>query len=152
MCDGKILLNGNFTSFSGVPANRIVRLYADGRIDTDFNIGSGFDDDVSAVAIQQDGKIIQGGKFTNYNGFDASRITRINYDGSIDISFLSGTGFIAGAVQKIKSDSLGTIMIGGSFTGNYNGNDVNRVCLLNSNVVLSTDIDFGSGPVSASVL
>lgn len=43
-------------------------------------------------------------------------------------------------------------MIGGSFTGNYNGNDVNRVCLLNSNIVLSTDIDFGSGPASASVL
>ncbi|WP_228519080.1 T9SS sorting signal type C domain-containing protein [Flavobacterium sp. LC2016-12] len=152
LADGKILLTGNFTSFNGVPANRIVRLYSDGRIDTYFNIGIGFDDDVSAMAIQQDGKIILGGKFTNYNGIDANRIIRINYDGSIDNNFLSGTGFSAGAVQKIKSDSLGNIMIGGSFTGNYNGNDVNRVCILNSNGVLNTDIDFGSGPASASVL
>lgn len=67
MCDGKILLTGNFTSFNGVPANSIVRLYADGCIDTDFNIGSGFDDNVSEAAIQQDGKIILGGKFTDYN-------------------------------------------------------------------------------------
>jgi uncharacterized delta-60 repeat protein len=152
LADGKILLSGNFTAFNGVQANRIVRLNSDGRVDTDFNSGIGFDDDVSAVAVQQDGKIILGGKFTNYNGIAANRIIRINYDGSVDTSFLSGTGFSAGAVLKIKTNGLGTMMIGGSFTGNYNSGDVNRVCVLNSNGVLNADIDFGSGPASASVL
>lgn len=151
LADGKILLAGNFISFNGFPASKIVRLNSDGNVDTDFNIGTGFDDDVSAVTVQQDGKIILGGKFTNYNGNAANRIIRINYDGSIDNSFLSGTGFSNGAVLTIKANSLGSIMVGGSFTGNYNGGDVNRVCLLNSNGVLRTDIDFGSGPATASV-
>lgn len=150
--DGKILLTGNFTSFNGFQTNRIVRLYGDGRVDPDFSIGNGFDDDVSAMAIQSDGKIILGGKFLNYNGIVANRIVRINYDGSTDNRFLSGTGFSAGAVQKIKADRSGAIMIGGSFTGNYNGNDVSRVCILNPDGMLKTDIDFGSGPASASVL
>lgn len=151
LADGKILLIGNFISFNGFPAGKIVRLNSDGHVDTDFNTGTGFDDDVSAVTVQQDGKIILGGKFTNYNGNAANRIIRINYDGSIDNSFLSGTGFSNGAVLTIKTNSLGSIMVGGSFSGNYNGGDVNRVCLLNSNGVLSTAVDFGSGPATASV-
>ncbi|SHL29765.1 T9SS sorting signal type C domain-containing protein [Flavobacterium saccharophilum] len=151
LTDGKILLTGNFAAFNGVPANRILRLNSDGRVDNDFNSGIGFDDNVSAVAVQQDGKIILGGKFTNYNGIVANRIIRINYDGSIDNSFFPGTGFSNGAVLTIKTNSLGSIMVGGSFSGNYNGGDVNRVCLLNSNGVLSTDVDFGSGPATASV-
>lgn len=68
LSDGKILLTGNFTSFNGIQSNKIVRLYPDGRVDTSFNSGAGFDDDVSAMAIQSDGKIVLGGKFTNYNG------------------------------------------------------------------------------------
>ena len=152
LSDGKILLTGNFTSFNGIQSNKIVRLYPDGRVDTSFNSGAGFDDDVSAMAIQSDGKIVLGGKFTNYNGMLANRIIRVNNDGSIDDSFLSGSGLSAGSVQKIKMDTFGNIMIGGSFTGSYNGSDVNRVCLLNSHGILKTDIDFGSGPASASVL
>jgi uncharacterized delta-60 repeat protein len=150
--DGKILLSGNFTAFNGIQANRIVRLYSDGRVDASFTIGTGFDDDVSAMEVQPDGKIILGGKFTTYNGTAANRIIRIKEDGSVDSNFLSGSGFNSGAVQKIKTDSFGNIMVGGSFTGSYNSIDVNRVCLLYSNGILKTDIDFGSGPGSASVL
>jgi uncharacterized delta-60 repeat protein len=150
--DGKILLAGNFTSFNSVQVNKIVRLLSDGQVDTIFNVGTGFDDDVNAMAVQADGKILVGGKFTNYNGLVANRIVRINNDGTLDGSFISGSGFSAGAVQKIKTDALGDIMIGGSFTGSYNGNDVNRICLLNSRGILKTDVDFGSGPASASVL
>ncbi|WP_241775641.1 T9SS sorting signal type C domain-containing protein [Flavobacterium sp. Root420] len=152
LSDGKILLTGNFTSFNGIQSNKIVRLYPDGRVDTSFNSGAGFDDDVSAMVVQSDGKIVLGGKFTNYNGMLANRIIRLNNDGSIDDSFLSGSGLSAGSVQKIKMDTFGNIMIGGSFTGSYNGSDVNRVCLLNSHGILKTDVDFGSGPASASVL
>ena len=150
--DGKILLAGNFTSFNGIQTNKIVRLNTDGMVDSSFNIGTGFDDDVSTMSVQVDGKIILGGKFINYNGIVAKRIVRLNNDGTVDDGFLSGTGFSGGTVQKIKTDNLGNIMIGGSFTGNYNGNTVNRICILNPNGILKIDIDFGSGPASASVL
>ena len=150
--DGKIVLTGNFTSFNAIPANRIVRIHSNGEVDTSFNSGSGFDDDVSAMAVQLDGKIILGGKFTNYNGSTANRIIRINNEGTIDTSFMFGSGFSSDAVQIIKVDTSGDIMIGGSFTGYYNGAEVNRVCVLNSDGILKTDINFGSGPGSASVL
>lgn len=152
LSDGKILLAGNFTSFNGVETNKMVRLNTNGTIDTSFNIGIGFDDDISAMEVQSDGKIILGGKFTTYNGIAANRIIRINENGTIDTSFLSGSGLSAGAVQAIKVDSFGNIMIGGSFTGFYNGKEVNRVCFLNSDGTQKTDIDFGSGPASSSVL
>lgn len=148
----KILIGGNFITFNGVMANRITCLMADGRIDEDFNIGTGFNDDVNAIEVQSDGKIILGGKFTNYNGDRANRIIRINQDATIDESFLPGAGFSDDAVQVIKIDALGNIMIGGSFTGLYNGTKVNRVCFLNSTGILKTDFDLGSGPGSASVL
>jgi uncharacterized delta-60 repeat protein len=63
-----------------------------------------------------------------------------------------GLGFSSGSVQTIKIDAWGNIMVGGSFTDFYNGNDVNRVCLLGPDGNLKNDIDFGSGPASASVL
>ena len=147
----KILLSGNFTSFNSISANKIVRLFSDGRVDASFSIGTGFNDDVSAMCVQPDGKIILGGKFTTYNEIVSNRITRINEDGIIDPSFLSGSGLNGGAVQVIKMDASGNIMVGGSFTGFYNGSDVNRVFFINRNGILKTDFDIGSGPGSASV-
>jgi len=66
--DGKILIGGDFTVFNGVTQNRIARLNADGTLDTGFNIGTGFDDSVNAIAIQPGGRILLGGQFTTFNG------------------------------------------------------------------------------------
>ena len=152
LSDGKIVLSGNFTTFNGIPSNKIVKLFPDGRVDESFNIGTGFNDDVNAMSIQSDGKVLLGGKFTSYNEILTNRIIRINEDGSLDSTFLSGSGFNGGAVQVIKTDTSGNIMIGGSFTGFYNGTEVNRVCILNRDGTIRTDLDFGSGPATASVL
>lgn len=152
LSNGKIILTGNFTKFNEVETNKIVRLYSDGTVDTSFNIGTGFNEDVNAMTVQADGKILLGGKFTSYNEIAANRIIRINEDGTVDSSFITGSGFSKDAVQVIKTDRLGNIMAGGSFTGTYNGSDVNRVCFLNSDGTIKPDLDFGSGPGSASVL
>ncbi|SMO79400.1 delta-60 repeat domain-containing protein/Por secretion system C-terminal sorting domain-containing protein [Flavobacterium resistens] len=151
LADGKILLSGNFTSFNNTPHNRLVRLNNNGSIDSSFNIGTGFDDDVNAMEVQSDGKIILGGKFVTFNGNSANRIIRIMLDGTIDSSFFTGSGFNSGAVLACKIDSVGNIMLGGSFYGNYNGSNVNRVCFLDSTGFLKDEIDFGSGPATASV-
>ncbi|RED24742.1 putative delta-60 repeat protein [Flavobacterium cutihirudinis] len=151
LSEGRILLVGNFDKFNGISANRIICLGADGQVDTNFLAGSGFNDDVSVAIIQPDGKILLGGKFTSYNGTLANRIIRINNDGSVDTTFFAGSGFTDGAVVALKQDIAGNLMVGGSFTGSYNGEGVNRVCLLNSNGRLLNDIDFGAGPATASV-
>ncbi|VXA95453.1 conserved exported hypothetical protein [Flavobacterium sp. 9R] len=149
--DGKIIIGGGFTSFNGVSVGKIARLNADGTLDASFITGVGFDDNVSAIGIQTDGKIILGGSFTNYNGNVANRILRINTDGTVDSSFVSGSGFSSGAVEAISINSSGELMIGGSFSGTYNGTAVNRVQRFNSNGIINTAFDIGNGPASATV-
>lgn len=141
--DGKIIIGGNFTSYNGSPSNRIIRLNSDGSMDTSFAIGSGFDTYITDIAIQQDGKIIIGGNFTSYNGIPASRMVRLNTDGSIDTSFSSGTGFNT-SVNTIAIQPDGKIVVGGSFTM-YNSVTANRIVRLNTDGSQDTTFVIGTG-------
>ena len=149
--DGKIIIGGGFSSFNGSTVGKIARLNANGTLDASFITGVGFDDNVSAIGIQSDGKIILGGSFTTFSGTAANRILRINTDGTLDASFASGTGFNSGAVETIKINSTGAIMLGGSFSGTYNGLDVNRVQLFHPDGAINTAFYIGNGPASATV-
>lgn len=150
--DEKIILTGNFITFNGISANRIVRLNSDGSFNSNFYCGTGFNDDVNAMILQPDGKLVLGGNFTAYNDVVANRLIRLNADGTKDESFQTGSGFSREGVQIIKIDSNGDLMVGGSFIGSYNNNDVNRLVFLNADGTLKSDFDIGSGPSSASVL
>jgi uncharacterized delta-60 repeat protein len=149
--DGKIIVAGSFDTFNGISCNKIVRLNSDGTIDSTFNIGTGFNDNVTALAIQADGKILAGGVFTMYKGVTANRIIRLNNDGSLDSSFIAGSGFSDNGINVIKVTSGRNIMIGGSFNQKYNGTDVNRLVLLDPSGVLVPTFDIGSGPASAAI-
>ena len=150
--DGKIILSGSFDFFNGISNSKIIRLNADGSPDPSFTTGLGFNATVSALAIQPDGKIIAGGDFVSYNGNTANKIIRLNTDGSIDGTFVSGLGFSSGVVEVIKLNAIGFIAVGGSFTGTYNGVDVNRMIVLNPLGIMDPLFDIGAGPFSASVL
>ena len=132
--DGKIIVGGEFYNYNGNLRSCIVRLNSDGSIDTGFNPGSGFSDGsgvgVYALALQQDGKIICGGKFTTYDGTSANYIIRLNSDGSIDATFNTGTGF-SSYVTCLALQSDGKIIAGGWFTS-YNGSSCNRIVRLNT--------------------
>lgn len=86
---GGILAGGEFSDFAGMFASRIVRLNPDGTLDNDFrmNLGQGFNDKVSSIAVQGDGKILVAGNFTEFNGVAAVRIARLNADGTLDSSY-----------------------------------------------------------------
>lgn len=149
--DGKIVLSGTFNSFNGNSNYpKLVRLQSNGSIDTTFLLGTGFDDAIEAIAIQSDGKIVVGGSFLNYNGTTQNRIVRLNPNGTVDSSFLSGSGFNNGSVQVIQIGSNG-ILVGGNFTDRYKTTDVNRLVLLNANGTLNSNFDIGAGPSSATV-
>ena len=127
--DGKIVLSGSFSSFNGnTNYSKLVQLHSDGSIDTTFSIGAGFDDAIEAIAVQSDGKILVGGSFLNYNGMPQNRIVRLNANGTVDTSFLSGSGFNNGALHAIHSTSSG-ILVGGSFSGTYKSTAVNLLVL-----------------------
>ncbi len=128
--DGKVLIGGDFTTVGISNYNNLVRLNTDGTIDNSFTIGTGFDGVVRAIAVQNDGKIIVGGGFLNYNGNAATRIVRLNSNGTIDNTFTSGTGF-NNDVYDIAIQSDGKIIPVGAFTA-YNGGWAQRLIRLNS--------------------
>ena len=90
--NGKVLVGGYLASFAGTNRNGIVRLNADGTVDTTFNIGSGPDSSVNVVVPLVDGKILVGGWFHNFDGSPRAGLVRLNADGSVDQSFAVDLG------------------------------------------------------------
>jgi uncharacterized delta-60 repeat protein len=143
--DGKIIIGGDFTFACGVGRTRLARLNADGSLDTAFNVGSGANGSVNSIAVQTDGRIIIGGDFTTYNGTNRSRIARINSDGSLDTTFVVGTGFNLG-VDEVVIQSDGKVLVVGGF-GLYNGTAQGRISRLNTDGTL--DMTFNTGGAGA---
>jgi uncharacterized delta-60 repeat protein len=131
--DGKIILGGGFTSYNGTPVNNIVRVNVDGTVDPSFNSsGTGFNGDITSIDIQANGKIMVGGFFSGYNSISRRAIARINSDGTLDLSFDPGTGFIGDyGVTDLKIISNERILVGGDFW-TYNGVPRNGVAIINS--------------------
>lgn len=87
--DGKIVVAGSFGTWNGVTVNRIVRLNPDGTRDADFttNLGSGPNEEISNIAIQEDDKILVVGSFRSFSGVSVNCIVRLNLSGSRDTTF-----------------------------------------------------------------
>jgi uncharacterized delta-60 repeat protein len=92
----QIIVTGNFTEYNDVSCNNIARLNADGSLDLTFNanIGTGFDNTTTCSALQFDAitetnKIIVGGAFQQFADVSYNLITRLNADGTVDLSFNS---------------------------------------------------------------
>jgi len=151
--DSKILIGGAFTSLNpkdtgAVTRNNIARLNADGTLDTSFNPAA--DNEVRAITVQPDGKILIGGTFTslNPNGSGAVarlRIARLNADGSVDTSFDPRA---ESNVYAIAVQSDGKILIGGGFSSlNPNGTGVvTRTGIARLNTDGSVDSSFDPQP------
>lgn len=141
------LVGGNFTSYNGTTVGYLSRITAlTGILDFGFNghMGTGFNNTVEAISVQSDGKIIVGGSFTYFNGSVATKLLRLNEDGSRDVSF--GPGGV-GPDDKIRTIALqtdGKIMIGGDFTF-YNGISKSRIARLNATGTPDSSFDPGTG-------
>lgn len=160
--DGKLLIGGAFTSYNGMPRNRIARLLADGRIDNSFEPGAGAEGVSSsptlfALALQPDGRVLIGGAFTSYNGTSRSRIARLLSDGSLDASFNPGSGVAGTSIPTIRCMALqpdGRVLIGGAFTS-YNGTPRAYIARLLPDGNLDASFNPGAGtdgPVTSLVL
>jgi hypothetical protein len=154
--DGQYLLkyidNGSsayfFGSFTGYSENNtsskgIIKLNQDLTIDKSFNVGTGFNTVLyngEGIIQQPDGKLIAFGTFTSYNGTSSVRIIRLNTDGSIDNSFVTGSGFYGNSINYTVGasiDSLGNIIVPGRYD-QYNGVNTPMYLLtkLNTNGVM----------------
>ncbi|MEX2579245.1 MAG: MBG domain-containing protein [Verrucomicrobiales bacterium] len=142
--DGKVLIGGWFSSYDGVTRNRIARLNGDGSLDVGFDPGTGANDRVYSVAVQADGKVLIGGRFSSYDGVARNRIARLNVDGSLDTGFDPGSGAEGGAVQSVTIQSDGKVLIAGDFDS-YNGVPRRGIAWLNTDGSLAIGFDPGSG-------
>lgn len=142
-----VYVGGDFTTYNGAQANRIVRLNADGTIDQAFVVASGFDANVRSIvpAAAQSGSIYVGGDFTTYNGVQKARIVRLNADGTVDPLFAIGTGFDnTVSIIALAGDGTGALYVGGAFS-TYNGTPANRIVRLNADGTIDQNFVVASG-------
>lgn len=141
--DNKILVGGHLYSYNGFACKGIIRLKPNGRRDTSFQTGTGFNGNVECIAIQADGKIIIGGSITSYNGSDCYGIVRLHTDGILDTSFNVGTG-VDGWISSITIQPDGKIIAGGGFSS-YNGSTCNNIVRLDTDGIIDTSFNVGNG-------
>lgn len=160
--DGKLVVGGYFSSIgfgpSAVSRLNLARFEANGQIEVDFAPGA--NDQIHAMAVQADGRIIVGGKFTMIGGGGTGNtvrhhIARLLPNGQVDPTFNPGTN---NDVYSIVVQPDGKILLGGFFTqvGGGTGTTVRRrLARLNADgtIDLSFDPDAGTdGPVYALLL
>lgn len=138
----RLLSATTLTSFTSMMIDKATT--SSGTLSFDIKVGqrptplTRFNNTVRAIATQTDGKIIYGGSFTTYDGKTAKGIIRLNSNGSIDTTFITGGGVISGDVEAITIQPDGKILVGGDFNGYNNSGAIpssvpNCLMRLNSN-------------------
>jgi uncharacterized delta-60 repeat protein len=146
---GKIIVGGLFATYSGSTNANIVRINTDGTKDTTFNIGTGFNNSVTALKVLADDSIIAYGPFTSYSGSASPRIIKLTPNGTKDTTFAPTTGFTAtplapGYVQALSTDKNNNIYAGNQ-NSVYNGNTIGNIVKMNQ--LAAYDSTFNQGSV-----
>ncbi|HTG43291.1 MAG TPA: delta-60 repeat domain-containing protein [Verrucomicrobiae bacterium] len=113
--DGKILIGGAFQSVGEVARANVARLNSDGTLDPTFNPGTAVDTGyVTAIAVDQFGRILLGGNFSSSDYSAPNNLARLNSDGSVDYSLDPGL-YVDGAVNALALQDEDYIVIAGAF-------------------------------------
>lgn len=139
--DNKILVAGDFTSYSGVAKSKIVRLNSDGSVDNTFSSPT-VNNTIFDMSLQSDGKIVAVGAFTQVSGVPTNKIVRFLSGGTPDSSFVTGGLSADGFAVLAQSD--GKIMVGGNFAS-VSGASTPKLVRLLSNGTRDTSFSVGSG-------
>ena len=135
--DGKILIGGKFNTFNGQSSSGIVRLNSDGSLDPNFSVGLGtFGGEVTCIDLLNDGSLLVGGSFSEFNGVTSNGLIKLDPNGSVDNTFTSGMSS-QNHIKTIHSRFDGTIYIGGQFI-DYGGIQRFNIALINADGSLNT--------------
>jgi len=141
--NGRVIAVGDFGTFNGVSARRIVGLNTNGTVDTSFNVGTGTNRLITSIVVQPDQKVYAIGTFNNYSGSTVNKLMRINTNGTLDTSFSAGTGFDF-EPYAIAVQADGKVLAGGDFTA-YSGSTLNNLVRTNTNGSVDSSFSIGSG-------
>lgn len=150
--DGKLLFGGNFTALRGQPARRLARLYSEGFLDDEFDVGTGPNGEVRALAVLADGRILVGGYFTQFDGSPRRGLARLHADGSLDETFLAMPidGISVMEVETLVPQPDGKVLVGGlihtASSGQiFTGGLSSGVLRLHADGTVDTSFDIGAG-------
>lgn len=149
--DGKILIGGNFTHVGSTSRTKLARLNPDGSVDTSFAVTIGGSYFVNAIAVQANGQILIGGRFTTVGTTTVSNIARLNTDGSVDTTF---NPMADSVVYCLTVQSNGQILVGGEFV-DIAGQPRTGIARLNANGSIDLSFvppDLGTLPAMAAIL
>ena len=142
---GKLLVGGAFTNINGSALGHVARMNGDGSVDTSFALNMGANDTVRAITIQNDGRILIGGDFTNVNGTVLNHVARLNSDGTLDATFTANVDLgVNDTVQTIAVQADNRIVVAGQFT-QANGVTRSRITRLLPNGAADPTVNFGDG-------
>ncbi|WP_309398343.1 immunoglobulin domain-containing protein [Cerasicoccus maritimus] len=153
LSDDKILVGGTFSTYNGVSRSGIVKLNADGTLDTSFDTTGvgGTLRYVNDIEIQADGKVLISGGFSSVGGVVRSNIARLNTDGSVDTSF--APTLTSAAIYDMALAADGDIYVGGAYSQGFAQPTLNLLYRLNSDGSLdngfSPDINDYEGDIDA---
>ena len=112
--DNKCIIGGAFPSYRSVVRNYIARVGTDGALDASFNppsaITGGF---ANCLLVQPDDKLVVGGVFTSYGGYDKKKCIRLDPDGDPDAGFYLPPG-VTGNIFALALQPDGKILKGGA--------------------------------------
>ena len=161
--DGKIILLGFFSPpTAGATQKNIIRLNANGTIDTTFlagdtlgslsyngNLGVSLYSPLARAVVQPDGKIIIAGAFDKYNGTNVKCLVRLTATGSIDTSFNITTGVERAINELILEPTTNKLIIGGEFTV-FGVTAVKKLIRLTTTGTLDTTFSIGTGTTDST--
>src|SRR5262249_62081973 len=91
------------------------------------------------------GDLYVGGAFASYNGTVANGLVRLNPNGIVDRTFVTGTGFNNTVFSiALAGDGSGDLYVGGSFTS-YNGTVANGLVRLHADGTVDRAFVTGRG-------
>lgn len=151
--NGGTIAVGYFRHVQGSYRRSIVRLQADATVDPGFLSGTGSHGEINYVEPLSDGRILVGGTLLGYDGVMVHSLTRLNEDGSRDLSFDPGTGPQATnpnylAINTISPQPDGKYIVGGSFE-TFNGQAASGAVRLHADG--SMDASFRSDQLTGTV-
>jgi uncharacterized delta-60 repeat protein len=113
--DGKVLVSGFFTTFSGQARVLVARLDSNGAVDPGFDPHTEAPSDapaeVSRIKIQSDGKVLLVGRFKIRGESTIRSMARLNPDGSVDSSF--DAGLTGSYFEDLATQADGKIVVSG---------------------------------------
>lgn len=146
---GQVYFSGGFDEYDGYSTPGLVRLNADGSVDSTFATGTGLSGSANSILEDSQGRLAFLGPLVSYQGTSLGGIVRLLPTGEVDPSFsiqnFTGGNPLAGALAP---DGSNRIYAGGSFSA-YAGTSRTRIARILSDGTLDTG--FAGSGASANV-